>query len=112
MEKLLGKNYKCWYLVKYWLKANTVYFWSEFFVGLNRTLILLGTCMIFLYLGQENQEPILNYLLLGSIFFAITDPVMSWFISGDIKQGKITKWLIYPVSYIKLLFFVAIANCL
>lgn len=110
-QKLLGQNYKWYFLIKYWLRANTAYFWSEVFVGLNRTLTLLGTCVIFLYLGQ-NQQQILNYLLLGSVFFAITDPVMSWFISGDIKHGKITKWLMYPTNYLNTLFFIALANCL
>ena len=111
LQRTLGDNYKWFFLIKYWIKANTAYFWSEVFIGLNRTLTLLGTCVIFLYLGQ-NQQPILNYLLLGSIFFAITDPVMAWFVSGDIKYGKITKWLMYPAKYINILFFIAIANCL
>jgi len=111
LQKLLGRNYKYYFLIKFWIKANTAYFWSEVFVGLNRTLTLLGTCVIFLYLGK-NEQPVLNYLLLGSVFFAVTDPVMSWFVSGDIKYGKITKWLMYPTNYLNTLFFIAIANCL
>ena len=112
MQKLLGRNYKWWYLIKYWIKAHTTYFWSEFFVGLNRTLVLLGTCVIFLFLGGENQQPILNYLLLGSIFFTITDPIISWLVSGDIKDGKITRSLLYPFKYTIFLFFTGVANCI
>ena len=85
MEKLLDKNYKWWFLFIYCLKSSTVYFWSEAFIALNKTLTLLGTCVIFLYLGQKNDQPILNYLLLGSIFFAVTDPVIAWFVSGIAK---------------------------
>jgi ABC-2 type transport system permease protein len=110
-QKLLGRNYKWFYLVKYLIKSNLIYFWSEVFVSINRTITLLGTIIIFLYLGKTN-EPILNYLLLGSIFFAITDPVLSWFVSGNIKSGSLTKWLMYPMKHTTFLFFVAVANCL
>lgn len=112
MQKLLGRNYKWYFLIQYWIKSNTVYFWSEFFIGLNRTLILLGTCVIFLYLGDNNQQPILNYLLLGSIFFTITDPIISWFVSSNIKDGKLTRWLTYPIKYINFVFFTGVANCI
>ena len=112
LEKVLRKDYKWYFLIKYWIKANTIYFWSEFFVGLNRTLVLLGTCVIFLYLGQKNEQPILNYLLLGSIFFTITDPIISWFVSSNIKEGKMTRWLTYTVSHIHFLLFTALANCI
>jgi len=111
MEKLLGRWYKWYFLVGYWIKANTIYFWSEFFVGLNRTLVLLGTCVIFLYLGGENQQPILNYLLLGNIFFTITDPIISWFVSSNIRDGNLTRWLTYPIKYINFLFFTGFSNC-
>lgn len=72
-QRILGSNYKWFYLIKYWIKSNLIYFWSEVFVSINRTITLLGTIIIFLYLGKTN-EPILNYLLLGNLFFAITDP--------------------------------------
>ena len=77
-QKLFGQNYKWYFLIKYLIKSNLVYFWSEVFISINRTITLLGTIIIFLYLGKTS-EPILNYLLLGNLFFAITDPVMSWF---------------------------------
>ena len=112
MEKLLDKNYKWWFLFIYCLKSSTVYFWSEAFIALNKTLTLLGNCVIFLYLGQKNDQPILNYLLLGSIFFAVTDPVIAWFVSGNIKSGKMTKWLMYPVKYLDIIFWTAVANCI
>lgn len=112
LEKLLGRRYKWWYLFKYWIKANTTYFWSEVFVSLNRTLTLFGICVIFLYLSENGAEGFLNYLLLGSIFFSITDPVISWDLSNSIKNGKITKSLLYPIKYLHYLFFTAVSNCL
>lgn len=111
LQKLLGKNYKWFYLVKYWIKSNIIYFWSEVFISINRCITLLGTVIIFLYLGKDSNQPILNYLLLGNLFFAITDPVISWFVSGNIKDGKLTKWLMYPMEYTTFLLFVGIANC-
>ena len=111
LQRILGNNYKWFYLVKYWIKSKLIYFWSEVFISINRTITLLGVIIIFLYLGK-NDEPILNYLLLGNLFFAITDPVLSWFVSGDVKDGKLTKWLMYPMKYTDFLFFAAVANCL
>jgi ABC-2 type transport system permease protein len=111
LQNFFGKNYKWFYLVKYWIKSNLAYFWSEVFISINRTITLLGTIIIFLYLGKSG-EPILNYLLLGNLFFAITDPVLSWFVSSKIKDGKLTNYLIYPMKYTTFLFFLAVANCL
>ena len=109
LQKLLGRNYKWWYLINYWIRSNIVYFWSEVFVSMNRAVTLLGAVIIFLYFGQGN-ESILNYLLLGNLFFAVTDPVLSWFVSDNIKNGGLTRWLMYPIKYTTFLFFAAIAN--
>jgi hypothetical protein len=64
---------------------------------MNRAVTLLGAVVIFLYFGQGN-ESILNYLLLGNLFFAVIDPVLSWYVSDNIKNGGLTRWLMYPIN--------------
>jgi ABC-2 type transport system permease protein len=104
LEKLLGTNYKWWYLVKYVLKLNTYYLWNEIFSSVNKAVILLASLIIFTTIQQESSE-VVTYLILGNLFFIATDPNNSWLVGESIKDGSLVRVLLQPVS-VKNYFFV------
>jgi ABC-2 type transport system permease protein len=109
MEKLLGGWYKWWYFVKYVFKLNFVYLVNEILTSLNKTFFLLSSLIIFTFIQKENVE-IISYLIIGNLFFAITDANNSWFLGNYIKDGKLARILILPQNIFKYLFFNGLSN--
>jgi ABC-2 type transport system permease protein len=96
MQKLLGRQYKWWFLGVYTTKQNFNYIWNEIFTSFYRFIWLIGVITLGTHQG-ENQS-LVNYILIGSLFFAISEGFMSWQIGEEIKTGHITKLLMYPTN--------------
>jgi ABC-2 type transport system permease protein len=65
--------------------------------------------VVFIFL-QKGTPEILTYLLIGTVFFATTDPVVNWFLGNNIKSGQITRFLILPGNFLTFMIFVGIGN--
>jgi ABC-2 type transport system permease protein len=88
----------------YIFKLNLNYLTNEILTSLNRTLILLSSLIIFTYIQKENSE-IITYLILGNVFFATTEPSVSWFLSNGIQDGKLVRLLLLPQNIFTYIFF-------
>jgi ABC-2 type transport system permease protein len=96
IQKLLGRQYKWWYLGIFTLKQNFNYIWNEIFTSVYRFVGLIGIITIGTY--QRENADLINYILIGSVFYAATESFLSWQIGEEIKMGKITKMLLYPTD--------------
>ncbi len=110
LQKLLGKNYKWWYLVVYTIKQNTTYLVSELFFQINQFLPIIAILIISINTGESKD--ILTYLILGNIYFALTISPVSWDVDDDIKKGKISKRLLQPSNYLNFLFVKSVGEML
>jgi ABC-2 type transport system permease protein len=114
MEKLLGKHYKWWYLVKYCFKANLNYLWDELFSLFYQFTGLLAVVIVFLNGNFPHKEikTILTYLIIGNVFYALTNANIVWIIGNSIKDGKIANKLLLPSSYLGIHLSTSLSNCL
>jgi ABC-2 type transport system permease protein len=99
MQRLLGRNYKWWYLVKY-----------EFMLGYTNRLNILITVVRYLiplvisyiiYSVIGNSRSLSEYLILASFlyqFYAFTIGP-SYDITNGVIKGDFTKYLIRPTNY-------------
>jgi len=55
LNKILGKNYKWWYLLRYENKIQIAYFWSNIAWMVARIVIVLSSILIWLGLPQITQ---------------------------------------------------------
>jgi ABC-2 type transport system permease protein len=99
LQKLLGRNYKWWYLFVYAFKSNTAYRWSSFSWLVSRLLTLLATILIW-YVSSINGfelfdfKFIFTYYIVGTMF-SINNTLL-YGLADDIKSGKISRVLLLP----------------
>ena len=103
MQKLLGRQYKWWYLFVYGVKSNNVYFISDTLWYLGQLLFIFS--FIFVYSKVSDRE-LLHEIILTNLFssfvaFQVCFPVNDSIASG----GNITTYLLQP-SNIKLRFLI------
>jgi ABC-2 type transport system permease protein len=104
LQKLLGRNYKWWYILKYNFNTSLAYRTTAVFI------ILRDLTPIFISLGIygsfSEKSDYLSYLLIGNIFLKIVlwFADIAWEISSNIRYGGIsskmlkpTRWLVYEL---------------
>ena len=110
MEKILGRNYKWWYVILYNFKANLAYRTTAFFIIFRDLTPLIISLTIYGSLTDSNQY--LNYFLFGNLFFKwltlFAD--INWEISYAIKDGTLSKYLMSPIGWLKYEFFAVIGG--
>jgi ABC-2 type transport system permease protein len=99
LQKLLGKHYKWWYLIKYQIKKNTAYRVSTFIWMLGRLTVLFTTVFIWWVNVQAgsnlyNFSYIFTYYIFGSLI-SIGNGVQ-WQVAGAIKSGGLSSLLLSP----------------
>lgn len=104
MEKLLGRNYKWWYIFKFNFKSAFVYRFNYILMVLRYLLTFFIFLATFIYNGsQENIE----YFVVATLVFYFFATAMN--ISYDMKDGvllgRYTSWLLRPSSLFKALIF-------
>jgi ABC-2 type transport system permease protein len=102
LKSFFSKNYKWWYLFNYSIKQKLNYFLNELLFQLNQFVALFAVILIFIRTGSGFD--LVSYILIGNIFFALTIAPSSWDVANNIKDGEITKYLLYPNSYTKFNF--------
>lgn len=102
MQKLLGKNYKWWFLIQYHIKHNTAYRSSTLIWMVGRLLILSSTIFIW-WINIQNGSNLIDfkniftYYIFGTII-AIGNGVQ-WNIAGNIKSGGMSTRLLRPSNF-------------
>ena len=108
LEKLLGRNYKWWFLLQTRFKSRTSSFWNNALFGVGQMLILIST-LITWWLANEkiidfDLQQRWTYFIVGELFFSsiYTFAEMGAY---DYTIGKHTKDLLRPQSFLVLKFF-------
>ena len=113
IQKLLGKNYKWWYLMKYNFVARTTYRVDQLFFVLGSVVTLVGTLIIWWIAGGKvfdaNFQEKLTYFLVGELFY-YTIFNFAGFFGVDIKRGAIAKDLLKPSNYMTYTFVCSIGT--
>lgn len=110
MEKLLGRNYKWWYIILYNLKSLTAYIASEFALILSNSLIYFVTLYIWSLSNRDDTGEVLVYLVIGNLFLSLTTMGTAWDVHDDIFTGSISSKLLLPTGYFQYRFFTGLAN--
>ena len=108
LQQTLGKNYKWWYIFKYYLKydymlGNAIFHWVFGNIFYTFSFVFLWS-----YVVKNNELAI--YALVGAIFARLTGSWMSWSIADNIRTGKINKNLLSTTSIFGLHFVTSIAR--
>ncbi len=99
MEKLLGRNYKWWYLIIHNFKSTTVYRVSSLAFIANSGLGITATMFVWWINSQNGSEiftfpEIFTYFLIGYIFNSIFDIRFHWDMSRNIRTGELNNKLL------------------
>lgn len=96
LEQLLGKHYKWWYNFIYTFKSFTYYLVPTFFWVLSEMTTLLIGIMIWSFSNRTDSNEILQYVIIGNAFFALSSSDVAWHVSDKIYSGKLVNNLMYP----------------
>jgi ABC-2 type transport system permease protein len=101
MEKLLGQNYKWWYLLVYNFKSSITYKWSTVINVFAGILAVSGVLLIWyvnIASGSQlaNFDYIFTYYIIGNIFKTLSQNNFQGDLSREILNGRITRKMLTP----------------
>jgi ABC-2 type transport system permease protein len=102
MQKLLGRRYKWWYIIKFYRDSQLTYNGNSFFHSLSSVCSFLILVLTW-YIGSNNNSgldfrAILTYLVVGYMYSAFTPMWISEMLGYKIYSGALTTYLIKPTS--------------
>ena len=100
LQKLLGGNYKWWYILTFYTKSSGSGVYGFVFGQISQILQILTIVYIWLINGSSSQ--IITYLIVGRIYKALSETFFSETLGVEIINGQITRHLILPQDYFKL----------
>ncbi|MEI6728981.1 MAG: ABC-2 family transporter protein [bacterium] len=103
MQKLLGRNYKWWYLTVYSFKQSNIRL-SSFLIG-NFASVLDFAITIYLWLFIDPTADRITYFFVGFILQRLIWSQYFGYFSESIISGKIVNRLLIPVSNTSYWFF-------
>lgn len=112
MQKLLGRNYKWWYIILYENKIQLAYFWNNIAWMAARIMLVLSSVTIWLLNPGFDKSFILTYLIIGNIWLESTELGISVRLAWEISSGRISQYLMMPSKFGKVLFFRAVGRSL
>jgi len=99
LQKLLGNNYKWWYLFVFTLKSATVYRASELAQMIGSLVSIAGVLIVW-YANISSGSSlytfsfIFTYFVLGRVFFDITEALNVYALGSDIWDGGLNQRLL------------------
>jgi len=102
LQRILGKNYKWWFIIQFYFKSNTTYRWNSAMWLASSVVIILGTILIWYinFSGKSNFEvefsQIFTYFIIGEGL--IFGSAIQFDIGENIQDGKITSRLVCPTN--------------
>jgi ABC-2 type transport system permease protein len=94
MQKLLGRQYKWWYIFIYFFKLESAYFVTNLFHFFGQSISIYTAVLIWNFTSPSPQ--LLTQLLIGLIFLTLTSSTVYWHFGEIIETGKLSKHLITP----------------
>jgi len=108
MQKLLGRNYKWWYLMVFRFKSRTASLFDSIFFVIGHLLVLLGTLITWWLANNKiidtGLEQKWTYFVVGELFFALIF-TFTEFVGFEFINGRHVTDLLKPQNYIKMKFF-------
>jgi ABC-type uncharacterized transport system permease subunit len=100
LNKILGKNYKWWFVTKYNFEINSS---GAFSLVIAQLSIIISTLSLtYVWAIGQATAAVFTYLLLGRIYRGLIESYGATNISQKIITGGISKDLIVPQSYFKI----------
>ena len=107
LQKLLGDNYKWWFLLRFRLKSRSVSSWDSVFFVIGHFLILAGTLLTWWLASGKiidfNLREKFSYFIIGELFFSLTF-TFAEFMGFEFLRGSHNADLLKPQDYIKMKF--------
>jgi len=89
LQRILGRNYKWWYLLWYEFKISNGHFYSYIFLNIVRSVEFL--IIIFVWQINNSSAEIITYLAIGRVFQKIVSSGFGGVVGSYIDSGQITK---------------------
>lgn len=111
LEKLLGRNYKWWFLFITSLRSDTTYFSQNVFYMFSaviKNLLFILVWYINFLSGSTllSLQEIVHYFIVGALVSALLySDSNTWFLAHQIQSGKLSNLLLSPSSLFKWIFF-------
>lgn len=109
LQKLLGRNYKWWYVIQYNFKSASAYATSDIFYYLNQIITAYVSIGIWSLSNRGDIDQTINYLIVGNIFLSLTLLNNHWRLSDEVYSGGFSSKYILPIDLFKYYFFNAIS---
>lgn len=106
MQKILGRNYKWWYIAKHYFKLEGVYFFTNLFHFFGQSIGIFTAIIIWLSVSASSE--VTTNLLVGLILFTMTGNTIYLIIGHMIEHGTITRYLIVPTDFMNAMLTISI----
>ena len=103
LQKLLGRNYKWWYTVIFYIKSYGSGI-SGFLVS-QISDIIQTLAIVYIWVINSSPSGVITYLVVGRIFKALSDCFVSEEVSPLILNGTISNYLLLPSNFFNIIFF-------
>lgn len=101
LQKLLGRNYKWWYLVKYEFKRSSGHFPSFITNSSIRAVEFLA--IIYIWKLNNAVSDIITYLAVGRVFGRLIASWLDIVIANYILKGNLTRFLLFPTNALAII---------
>jgi ABC-2 type transport system permease protein len=103
MQKLLGRQYKWWYVTVYSIRLAQSSLVSKVFGTFANSVNFFA--MLYIWFFNGNDPSIMTYLIVGRVYKTLTDNYWSDKISAEIIYGSLSISLLRPTDYMADNFF-------
>jgi ABC-2 type transport system permease protein len=108
LQRILGKNYKWWYIFLYYSRLESAYFVTNLFHFFGQS-ISIYTALLIWNVSNPTSE-LFTELLVGLIFLTFTSSTVYWHLGEVIERGGLSKLLITPTSLMKYYLFFSLSG--
>jgi ABC-2 type transport system permease protein len=102
LQRILGRNYKWWYIVKYSFKQSSGDLYPFLFNTTVRSLEFLAFVFVWKLNGSNSQ--VISYLALGRVFDRLLFNEIDGQICSMITRGNLTRYLLLPSNFFGIMF--------
>ena len=102
LQKLLGQNYKWWFLLKHSFKSISTGIFGFLISQVSDIVQVLG--ITYIWILNNSTKEVITYLIIGRIFKSLSDCYVAEVVAPEVSSGKITNYLLLPSSFIPIYF--------
>jgi ABC-2 type transport system permease protein len=101
LQKILGRNYKWWYLLKYEFKRSGNHFQTFVLNTSIRAIEFLA--IVYIWKINNSTAEIITYLAVGRVFSRLLNSWLDGSIAYLISKGGLTRYLLLPNNSLKVI---------